>query len=141
MQWDDNVLEEDNVFISEWDGESTDNTRQNVEELSGTIEFMVFMDKSEETLVNCLSDHFSSWHKFGVQFMKYILKIVPLDRLFRIEKLQELLHELWGNIYLKRSDLNCLVDYELKEELVDTLKVWPCWVNLILLLNSCLWEL
>jgi len=52
VEWDDNILEEDYVFISEWDSESTDDTGENVQQLSGTIEFMVFMDKSEEALVH-----------------------------------------------------------------------------------------
>ena len=79
MKWDDDVLEENYVFVSQWDGKSTDDTGQNIEKLSGTIEFMVFMDESKETLVHCLSNHFSSGNKLGIQFMKNILEIISLD--------------------------------------------------------------
>ena len=58
----DDVFEKDHVFISERNGESTDDTGQNVKELSSTIEFMVFMDQSEELFIDCFSDHFPSWN-------------------------------------------------------------------------------
>jgi len=45
MKWNDNVIKEDNVLIPEWNGETTDDTGQNVKELSSTIEFMGFMDQ------------------------------------------------------------------------------------------------
>lgn len=141
MEGDDDVLEEDYVFISKGDGESTDDTGQDVEELSGTIEFMVFMDESEETLVYCLSDHFSSWNEFGVQFMKNVLKVISLDGLLGIKKFQELLHELWSHIDLKGSHLNCLVDDKLEEKLINSLEMGPCWIDLVFLLNTGLGEL
>ena len=49
--------------------------------------------------------------------------------------------ELWSDIHLEGSHLNCLVDNQLKEELIDTLEMWPCWVNLVLCLDSCFREL
>lgn len=82
MKWDDDILEENHVLISEWDGESTNNTCQDIEKLSGTIEFMNLMDKSEETFVDGLSNHLSSWYKFGVEFMKNVLKVVSFHRFF-----------------------------------------------------------
>jgi hypothetical protein len=73
--------------------------------------------------------------------MKNVLKIISLDRFFGIEKLEELLNELWSDIDLKRSNLNCFVNNQLKEELIDPLEMWPCWVDLILLLDTGLREL
>jgi hypothetical protein len=116
-----NVLEEDNVLISQWNSESTDDTRQNVEKLGSTVEFVSLMDECKETLIDGLTDHFSSRNKLGVQFVKDILEIVSLDRLLRIKQLEELLHELWSNIHLQRSDFNGFVDYELKKELINAL--------------------
>ena len=137
MKRDDDVLEENHVFISERDGESTNDTGQNVQKLSGTIEFVGFMDESEKALVNGLSDHLSSWHKLSVQVVENIRKIVPLDGFFGIEELQELLHKLWGDVNFERSYLYSLVDYELQKELVDTLEMWPSWIYLIFLLDTC----
>ena len=73
--------------------------------------------------------------------MKNILKVISLNRFFRIEKLEELLDELWSDVNLERSYLNCLVNNQLKEELIDTLEMWPSWVDLILLLDTGLGEL
>ena len=73
MKWDDDVLEEDNVFVSEWDSESTDNTCKNIQKLSGTIELVSLMDKEMETLINSLSNHLPSWDEFSIKFMKNIL--------------------------------------------------------------------
>ena len=73
--------------------------------------------------------------------MKNVLKVISLDRFFRIEKLEELLDKLRSDVHLERSYLNCLINNQLKEELVDTLEMWPSWVDLILLLDSGLGEL
>ena len=62
---------------------------------------MVFMDQGEETLVDSLSDHFSSWNEFGIQLVQNILKIVSLDRFFGVKKFQELLNELRSNVNFK----------------------------------------
>ena len=48
MEWDDNVLEENNMLISEWDSKSTNDTGQDIEKLSSSIELVDFMDQSEE---------------------------------------------------------------------------------------------
>jgi len=73
--------------------------------------------------------------------MKNVLKVISLDRFFRIEKLEELLDKLRSDVNLERSYLNCLINNQLKEELIDTLEMWPSWVDLILLLDSSLREL
>ena len=82
MEWDDNVLEENNMLISEWDSKSTNDTGQDIEKLSSSIELVDFMDQSEEALVDGLSDHFSPWDKLGVQLVKNVLEVVPFDGLF-----------------------------------------------------------
>jgi len=82
MKRNNNILEENYMLISEWHSESTDNTGQNIQKFGSTVKFMVFMDQSEEALVDSLSDHFSSWDKFGIQFMQNVLKVVSLNRFF-----------------------------------------------------------
>jgi hypothetical protein len=62
----DYVLEKNDVFVPEWNRKSTNDTSKNIEKLSSTIEFMSFMDKGIEAFVDSLSNHFSSWNKFGV---------------------------------------------------------------------------
>lgn len=69
MEWDDYILEKNDVFVPKRDSESTNDTCKDIEKLSGTIEFVCLMDKGIEALVDSLSNHFSSWNKFGVQFM------------------------------------------------------------------------
>ena len=81
MERDDNVLEEDDVLISKWDSESTNDTCQDVKKLSSTIEFMDLVYKSEELLVDGLSNHFPSWNKLGIQLMKNVLEVISLNRL------------------------------------------------------------
>ena len=62
MEWDDNVLEENNMLISEWDSKSTNDTGQDIKKLSSSIELVVLMDKCEEALIHGLSNHLSSWN-------------------------------------------------------------------------------
>ena len=44
------------------------------------------MDQLVEALIHGLSDHLTTGHKLGIQFMQDILQVVPLDRLLRVEK-------------------------------------------------------
>lgn len=73
MQGYDNVLEKDCVLVSEWDSESADDAGQNIQKLGRSVEFMVLVDECKETLINCLSDHFPSWYKFCIEFVKNVL--------------------------------------------------------------------
>jgi len=106
VEWNDDVLEEDNVLISKRNSESTDNASQNVKELCCTIELVVLMDQREEALVDGFTNHFSSWNEFGVQLMQNVLEVVSLYRLLRIEQFQKLLNELWSDIDFQRSNFN-----------------------------------
>ena len=42
----------------------------------------------------------------GVKFVEYVLEVVSLNRLLRVEKVEELLHELRRDIHFERADLN-----------------------------------
>jgi len=136
MKWDDNILEENDVFISEWDSKTTNNTSQNIEKFSSSIELVSLMDQSEEALVDGLSNHLPSWHKFGIKLVKNVLKVVSFDGLFGIEKLEEFLHELWSYVHFKRSNFDSFVNNQLKEEFINSLEMWPCWLDFIFLLNT-----
>lgn len=58
-----NILEENNVLVTEGDSETRDDTGKDVKELSSTVELVGLVDQSEETFVNSLSDHFSAGHQ------------------------------------------------------------------------------
>jgi hypothetical protein len=110
MQWDDNILEENNVLVSQGYCESTNDTSQNVEELGGTIKFMIFMNKREETFIHRFSNHFSSRHQFGVKFVQNVLQVISLDRFLGVKELEELLDELRSYINLQRSHFNRFIN-------------------------------
>jgi hypothetical protein len=141
VERDDDSVEEDDVLIPERNGETRDDTGEDVEQLGGTVELVVLVDESEEALVNSLSNHLSAGHEFGVELMQDVLEIVSLDGLLGIEKLEELLDKLNGDINLQLLDINRLIDDELQEKLIDTLKVRPGGIDLILLLDTGLREL
>ena len=101
MKRNDNVREEDDMLISQWDGETTDDTGKNVEELSSTVELVVLVNECKEALVDGLSNHLSSRHELGVQLVQDVFQVVSFDRLFRVEQLQELLNELRRHIYFQ----------------------------------------
>lgn len=60
VEWNDDSLEENDVFISERDSKSGDDGGEDIEQLSSSIEFIVFVDESVEAISDGLSDHFSS---------------------------------------------------------------------------------
>ena len=136
-----NVLELENVLISQRNCETTDDGCVDIQKLGGTVEFVVLVDKSEEALVHCLSNHFSSWDKFGIQLVENVLQVVSLNRFLGVEQLQEFLHKLWGHIDFKSLNFNSLMNYKLKEEFINSLKMRPSWLNFFLSLNTSLLEL
>jgi hypothetical protein len=78
MKRDDNILEENNVLISEWYSKPTDDTGKNVEKLSSSIELVGLVNEGVKALIDSLSYHLSSWNKFGVKFVKNVLQVVSL---------------------------------------------------------------
>ena len=70
--------------------------------------------------------------------MEYILEVVTLNGLFRIEEVEELLHELGCDVDFEGSNLDRLVDDKLEEEFVDALKMGPGGIHLLLLVNTSL---
>jgi hypothetical protein len=141
VQGDDDVLEKDDVFISEWDSESTDDTGQNVQQFGSTVEFMGLVDQGEEALVDGLTDHLSTWHQLGIELVQNVLEVVSLDGLFRVEELKEFLHELWSDVHFQRSNFDGFINYELKEKFIDSLQMRPGWLDFVLGFNSGLREL
>lgn len=49
----------------------------------------------------------------GVKFMKNVFKVVTLDRLLRVEKVEEFLDELGSDINFEAFDFDGLVDHKL----------------------------
>lgn len=78
MKWNDNCLEENNVFISKWNGKTGNDRCKDIQKLGGTVEFVGLMDEKEERFINSLSYHLSSWNKFSIEFMKNVFEIVSL---------------------------------------------------------------
>ena len=132
MKRDDNILEENDVFVSKRYRKPTDNTREDIQKLGCTVEFVSSMDKGKEALINSLSDHLSSWHQFSIELMKNIFQIISLDGLLRIEKLQKFLNELGCYINFQRSNFDGFINYKLQEKLINSLEMWPSWIDFIL---------
>ena len=66
VKWNDDVLEKNNMLISQRNSESTDNASQNIKKLCSPVELMVLVNKCEELLVDSLSNHFTSWNELGI---------------------------------------------------------------------------
>lgn len=81
MERNDDILEKDDVFVSQRHSETTDDAGQDVQKFGGTVEFVRLVDEGEKALVHGLSDHLSSGHQFGVELVKDVLQVVSLDGL------------------------------------------------------------
>jgi len=66
MKGNDDVLEENNMFISERDSESTNDTCEDIQKFSSTIKLVSLMDEEMEALVDSLPDHLSSWDELSI---------------------------------------------------------------------------
>lgn len=59
VQWDDHILEENHMLVSERHCEAGNNGGENIEKLSSSIELVRLMDQGVEALVDRLSNHLS----------------------------------------------------------------------------------
>jgi len=124
MEGDNDGLEEVDVFFSQGDGETTDDTSQNIQKFSSTVEFVVFVDKSVEAISDGLSDHFSSGNELSVESVKDILEIFSFSGFFGIEKLQKLLNEGVCNKNFQRFNINSIIHDKLEEEFIYRLYIF-----------------
>ena len=69
MKRNDDILEENNVLLSQGHCETRNNTGQNIQQLRSSIEFEGLVDERVEAIVDSLTDHLSSGHQLGVQTM------------------------------------------------------------------------
>ena len=82
MKRDDNSLEEIDMLFSKGNSETTDDTGQDVQEFSSSIEFVVFVDKSVEAVSNGFSNHFSSGHELSIKPVEDIFQVFSFSRFF-----------------------------------------------------------
>lgn len=79
MKWNNNVLKEDDVLFSERDSEARNDTGQDIEQFSRTVELVSLVNQSVETFVHRLSNHFSPWYQLSIELVKDIFEIVSFD--------------------------------------------------------------
>jgi len=63
VKWNNNVLEKDDMLVSERDGEARNDTSQDIEQFSRTVELVSLVDQGVETFVHRFSNHFSPWYQ------------------------------------------------------------------------------
>jgi hypothetical protein len=110
VQRDNDVLEENYMFFSERDSKPTDDTGKNVKQLRCTIELESLMNQGVETVIDGLTNHFSSRHKFGIQAMKNVFEVLPFSWLLRVEKFEEFLDERWSDMHFECLDVSAIVN-------------------------------
>ena len=81
VQWNYDVLEKDDMLLSQRHGKPTDDTGQNIQQLRSSIELKSLMNQRIEAVINGLSNHFSSGYKFSVQPMQNVLEVLSLPGL------------------------------------------------------------
>ena len=110
MERDYYIVEENDVFISQWYRKPTNNTSEDIKKFSSSIEFMTLVDEFEKTLVHGLSYHLSARYKFGIELVQNIFEVVSLNRLFCIEELKEFLNKLWSDVLFESFYFNGLMN-------------------------------
>lgn len=67
---------------------------------------MRLMNQTVKALVYRLSNHLTSRYQLSIEFVKNVFEVVTLDTLFRVEKFEELLHELGCHVHFEGTNLN-----------------------------------
>ena len=140
MKRNNDALEEHNMFVTQRDCKTADNCRQNIQEFSCSIEFMILMNKCQKAIVNCLSNHLSSRHKLsGYTYLipshKACAKCSsssharnsPRNQTARETKecntVNYPLDELWRYANLHAFHVCSVVEYQLQEKLIYALLI------------------
>ena len=101
---------------------------------------MRFVYQRVKALVHRLSDHLSSGNQLCVELVQNVLEIITLHGFFGMQQVEELLDELGRDVDFQLPDLNRLINDQLEEKFVNSLKVRPSGVHFFLLLHTCLSE-
>lgn len=113
VEGNDDSFEEIDVLFSERDGETGNDTCENVEELCSTIEFEALVNEGVEAVSDGLSDHLSSGNEFGVKSVENVFQIFSFSGFLRVEKFKEGFNEDVGDIDLQGLDISSIVDNKL----------------------------
>ena len=70
MKWDDNILEENDMLVSQRHCKTRDDRGKDIKKLSSTVELVRLVDQGVEALVDGLSDPLSPWHQLYVTTLK-----------------------------------------------------------------------
>lgn len=82
MKRNDDILEEDDVFLSQGNCKSRDDAGQNIKKFRSSIELESLMNKTVEAVIDGFSDHLSPWNQFGIKSMKNILEVFSFSWFF-----------------------------------------------------------
>jgi hypothetical protein len=110
VEWNDNSLEEIDMFFSQRNSEATNNAGKNIKQFSSSVELEVFVDQGIEAVSDGFSDHFSSWYQLSIESVENVFQIFSFSWLFRVHKLQEFLNENMGDVGLEALDINSIVN-------------------------------
>lgn len=66
VERDNNVFEENNMFFTERNSETTDNSSKNIKKLSCTSEFVVFMNQGVERIVDSTTNKLTTRNKLSI---------------------------------------------------------------------------
>ena len=77
----DDVLEEQDVLVSQRHSKARDDRGLDVENLGRAVELMTLMHESEEALIHCFSNHLAPRYELCVQFVQNVFEVVALNGL------------------------------------------------------------
>ena len=66
MKRNDNILEEDDVLVTEGHCEARDDTRLNIQQFCRSVELMHLVDQRIEALVDGFANHFASGYQLKI---------------------------------------------------------------------------
>lgn len=93
------------------------------------------MNERVETVIDGLTDHFSSGDKLGIKSVENVFEVLAFSGLLWVKELQKFLDERGSDVHLEGLDVSAVVHDKLQEKFVDWLQVGPGWVDQKLLLK------
>jgi hypothetical protein len=121
-----NASEEDFVLFLQRQRKSVDNGPQNLKQLRYPVVAFRLIDELEKDVVDGSTDKGTEVEELSIDTVEGGLEEVPLPRVLRIEKFQEVQNEGLVDVSLGQVGVEVWALNEPKEEFVDDLQVGPC---------------
>lgn len=113
------------MFLLQRQREPIDNAAQDLQQLRNAIMMLRLVDKAVKHVVDLFPDKGAQAQELSINPMQHRLQEVPFARVFRIEQVQQVQHELVVDVTFRNGRLEVGRLQEPQKQVIDKLQMRP----------------